>query len=173
MALSQPSHSTTSRSELPQPSADHFVTLQERPSTIYKQSSTVRTAPSTADTAIAGASSNDTLNRQGNNYKHRQYTLSISSLKQNRTRLFTLAALARDKITNAITNLSESSIRSRPSSSSVHRSVQSSPTSPLHNSKSLRNWQTHRQAVKTKPIHRIPIIQRLPLFRMREPREQI
>jgi GTPase-activating protein SST2 len=48
-----------------------------------------------------------------------------------------LAALACDRTTNAIANLSESSIRSRLSSGSVRHSVQSSPTSALHNSKSL------------------------------------
>src|ERR1035438_4184095 len=104
MALSQHTHSTTSRSQLPQASADHLVSLQERLSTTHKESTAMRTAPSTADTAVAGVCSNDTLNRQGNNYKHRQSTLSISSLKQNRTRLFTLAALARDKTTNVIAN---------------------------------------------------------------------
>ncbi|KAH6668240.1 hypothetical protein B0J14DRAFT_157840 [Halenospora varia] len=131
MALSQPTSSTTSRSQPPQTSADHLVSLQERHSTTHVESATVRTAPSTTDTAVAGASSNAALNSQGNNYKHRQSTLSISSSKQNRTRLFTLAALARDKTPRAIANLSESSIRSRLSSSSVHRSVRGSPTSAL------------------------------------------
>jgi hypothetical protein len=51
------------RPPLPRTSADHLVSLQERPSTIHKESTT--------DTAVVRASSNDTLNRQGNDYKHR------------------------------------------------------------------------------------------------------
>ncbi|KAH6667694.1 regulator of G protein-like protein [Halenospora varia] len=97
----------------------------------------MRITPSTADTAVAGACSKDTLNRQGNNHKHRQSTLSISSLNQNRTRLFTLVAVVREKTTNAIANLSESSVRSQLPSTSAHRSGQSLPTSASHYSKSL------------------------------------
>ena len=95
---------------------------------------TGRTAPSLLDTAATGSSPNDTLSRQSNNYKHRQSTLSTSSSKQNRTGLFTLAVLARDKTTNAIASLSEPTIRSRPSSSSLYRSAQSSPTTSSNTS---------------------------------------
>jgi hypothetical protein len=81
-------------------------------------------------------------NRQVNNLKHHQSTLSTSSSKQNRGGFFTLAALARDKTSNAIASFSEPSIRSRPSSGSLYRSAQSSPTSPSHHS----NSNSHRSA---------------------------
>jgi hypothetical protein len=147
MALSQSSPSTssiaaTSNPQLstlsanPASSPQHhqpFAAASSTTTSPVKEATTVRTAPNTAAT---GPYLND-LSRQSNNYRHRQSTLSISSSKQNRTGLFTLAALARDKTTNAIASFSEPTIRPRPSSSSLYRSAQSSPTTPSNNTTSL------------------------------------
>ena len=136
MALSQ-STPSTSHSQLPTISPDHLISLKQQPSSTIKES-TVYTSNSPA-VFDNGSSPAGSPNRLSNNYKHRQSTLSTSSSKQNRTGLFTLAALARDKTTNAIASLSEPSIRPRPSSSSLYRSAQSSPTSATHNSSASHN----------------------------------
>jgi hypothetical protein len=135
MALSQPAPST-SHSHLPQISVDRLDSLQTTPPT-PKDRTVVQSSPALADAPSAGPILNDISNRQINNFKHRQSSPSTSSLKQNRSALFTFAALARDKTSNAIASLSEPSIRPRPSSSSLYRSAQSSPTSPSNNSNSL------------------------------------
>jgi hypothetical protein len=134
MALSQPSPSP-SHSHLSQVSADRLDTLHSA-SPALKDHTIVQSASILVDTPSSGRALNDLSNRQINNLKHHQSTLSTSSSKQNRGALFTLAALARDKTTNAIASLAEPSIRSRPSSSSLYRSAQSSPTSPIANNSS-------------------------------------
>jgi len=134
MALSQPAPST-SHSHLPQVSVDRIDSLQTTPPA-PKDRTIVQSSPALVDASSAGPILNDISNRQINNFKHRQSSPSTSSLKQNRSALFTFAALARDKTSNAIASLSEPSIRTRPSSSSLYRSAQSSPTSP-NNSNTL------------------------------------
>ena len=148
MAFSQSSPSTSSSTTTSNPqlstisaklasSAQHHqpsATASTTTAHPIREPTAGRTAPSLPDTAT---SLNDTLSRQSNNYKHRQSTLSTSSSKQNRAGLFTLAALARDKTTNAIASLSEPTIRPRPSSGSLYRSAQSSPTTSSNNSNSL------------------------------------
>lgn len=132
---------STSHSPLPIVSADHLTTLQQQSpsqSVNTNSSSPVPTTPSITKTAAAGAVPSDTLHRP----KHRQSTLSTSSSRQNRGGLFTLAALARDKTTNAIASLSEPSVRPRLSSSSLYRSAQSSPTSPSNNSHNSKSTQS-------------------------------
>lgn len=63
----------------------------------------------------------ESLNRPATNLKHRQATLSTSSTKTNRTTLFNLAALARDKTSSAIASLTEPPLRPRNSSGNLHR----------------------------------------------------
>jgi hypothetical protein len=135
MALSQPAHST-SHSHLPQISVDRLDSLQTATPSL-KDRTVVQSSPALADAPSSGPILNDISNRQINNFKHRQSSPSTSSLKQNRSALFSFAALARDKTSNAIASLAEPSIRPRPSSGSLYRSTQSSPTSPSNHSNSL------------------------------------
>jgi GTPase-activating protein SST2 len=140
MALPQPSPSP-SHSHLPQVSVerlDHHLSLQTAsPAPALKDTTVVQSSPLPANTPSPGRTLNGLPNRQINNLRHHQSTLSTSSSKQNRGTLFTLAALARDKTTNAIASLSEPSVRSRPSSGSLYRTAQSSPTSASNHSSSL------------------------------------
>jgi hypothetical protein len=164
MAVSQSSPSTsstttTSNPQLPTPSANNpaaspphqhhdqassFASTAYTPSKPVKEATTGHTAPSSSDTATTGSSLDDTSSRQSHNYKHRQAALSTSSSRQNRPGFLTLAALARDKTTNAIASFSEPTIRSRPSSSSLYRSAQSSPTNSSNNSP-LRSADSSRE----------------------------
>ncbi|KAE9363506.1 RGS-domain-containing protein [Stipitochalara longipes BDJ] len=137
MALSQPSLSPV-HLHLPQVSVDRLDTLPLQTAAPALQDNTVvQSSPILASSPSSARTPNDLSNRQVNNLKHHQSTLSSSSSKQNRGTIFTLAALARDKTTNAIASLSEPSIRSRPSSGSLYRTAQSSPTSPSNHSNSL------------------------------------
>ncbi|KAG0649140.1 Developmental regulator flbA [Hyphodiscus hymeniophilus] len=102
-----------------------------------REASTGHNAPALPDTATLESSLTNTLNRPSINHKHRQSTQSTILSRQNRTALLTLAALAKDKATNAIASFSEPSIRSRHSSSSLYRSAQSSRTSSPNNSHTL------------------------------------
>jgi hypothetical protein len=147
MALSQTSNST-SHSQLPILSADHPSTLhQQQESEPFgsPDPSSLRTPSSPLKVALAASTSNDILNR----HKHRQSTLSTSSSRQNRSGLFTLATLARDKTTNAIASLSEPSVRPRISSGSLYRSAQSSPTSSSNNSYNSKNTQLADSQART------------------------
>ena len=142
MALSQPSPSSSSSSSHPHPPPQLSVDRLEsaHPSSpALKDHTVVQSPPILVDAPSTSNILNDLSNRQVNTLKHHQSTLSTSSSKQNRGGFFTLAALARDKTSNAIASLSEPSIRSRPSSGSLYRSAQSSPTSPSNNSNSLRS----------------------------------
>lgn len=136
MALSQSSPSPPSHSHLPQVSADRLDLLKTA-SPVLKDHTVVQSPPAAIETASPGRALTDLSSRQINNLKHHQSTLSTSSSKQNRGALFTLAALARGKTANAIASLSEPSIRPRPSSNSLYRSAQSSPTSPANNTNGL------------------------------------
>lgn len=138
MALSQPTHSSTSQSHLALPQLplqlpnDHRNDFQaeSQPATTKNPS---QSAPSLVkpSSATTPSPNNDTITRPPPlAYKHRQSTLSLSSSKHNRSGLFNLAALARDKTSSAIASFSEPSLRSQPSSGSLYRSAQSSPTSP-------------------------------------------
>jgi hypothetical protein len=148
MALSQTSNPTiTTVSHAPRPSisADRPSSPspppqqqeQEQQQQQQQQSlastAVARTAPSSADTALTRSTATDQSPRSSN-YKRRQSALSISSSKPNRSGLFTFAALARDKTTNAIASLSEPSVRTRKSSNSLYRASQTGPISQNSNS---------------------------------------
>ena len=160
MALSQPSPSPSpSHPNLPQVSVDrldHHLSLQTvSPAPALQDNTIVQSSPVLADASSPGGTLNDLSNRQINNLRHHQSTLSTSSSKQNRGTLFALAALARDKTTNAIASLSEPSVRSRPSSGSLYRTAQSSPTAASNNSSSLpRSADSHTSIQgNTSPHH--------------------
>jgi hypothetical protein len=142
MALSQTasssSSSSTSHSRLPTsatatsvvaiPAAADFTSLPQPPPPLRLSTNDAiqsqNRPSSTLLTDLSGLPSSDYFTRS----KHRQSLLSTSS-KQSRSGLFTLAALARDKTSSAIANLSEPSIRTRSSTNSLYRTAQSSPTS--------------------------------------------
>lgn len=139
MALSQTSNSVSAsqlQAHLPKLLAEPSTHLLSQQSLrLHTNSASINSLPSPPE--LTGAeSASDFLTRS----KHRQSTLSTSSSKQARGGLFSLAALARDKTNNVIASLSEPSIRSRQSTSSLYRTAQSSPTSPTysyqHNSSS-------------------------------------
>ena len=135
-AISQSTQPTTTHS-LPQASADHLPSLKRPSSSSSKDSPTVQSAHSIADPVTshpAPAALLNTSNRLSNFGKNRQSTHSPISSKQNRGGLFSLAALALDKTSSAIASFSEPSIRNRPSSGSLYRTAQSSPTSEPNNS---------------------------------------
>lgn len=136
MALSQsrPS-STTSLTNLPHiTTSSHLISLE--PSASVPVSSTpaptldstyTHTRSSPASIAPADFSSlHGSRQPSSNNSANRQSTFSNFSTKQNRTGLFTLAQLARDKTTSAIASLSEPAVRNRPSYGSLNR-LQYSP----------------------------------------------
>jgi len=160
MALSQPS-SSSSHPHLPQVSVDrldHHLSLQTAsPAPALQDNNTVvQSSPILADASSPGRTLDDVSNRQINKLRHHhQSTLSTSSSKQNRGTIYTLAALARDKTTNAIASLSEPSVRSRQSSGSLYRTAQSSPTSASNNSSSLpRSADSHTSTQDyTSPHH--------------------
>ncbi|CZR62379.1 related to developmental regulator flbA [Phialocephala subalpina] len=157
MALSQPTpiltstltstststSTSTDQSQLPHISDEHLtpgkrpVSVSLSPSHTSKDpsSSTGRSVPSLADSSPPASPQNGSIltDRQGNNSKHRQSTLSTTSSKQNRGGLFNFAALARDKTSSAIASLSEPALRNRQSSGSLYRTAQSSPVTETHN----------------------------------------
>jgi len=127
------------------------TTSAAAPSTLAASSSPTRadlksdlrrsTTPSYPETTTGSstAHANNLSTRQaGVNYSHRQSTLSTFSTKQNRAGLFTLAALAREKTTNAIASLSEPSVKKRPSygSININRSSQGPAASKPSSSRS-------------------------------------
>jgi GTPase-activating protein SST2 len=102
--------------------------------TLAAQEATVRIPPSAGPgpTITPNSPSSSSLtspNRLVNNYKHRQSAPSTASSKQSRAGLLNFAALAREKTSSAIASFSEPALRNRPSSNSLYRSAQSSPTS--------------------------------------------
>ncbi|KAH8592940.1 regulator of G protein signaling domain-containing protein [Bisporella sp. PMI_857] len=135
MALSQTSspnstsHSTlipalTDRRLSPLPLAhSHSLSHSFQPSPPPKATNVTTTA--------SGTSSSDSPSRA----KH-QSTLSSSFGRPNIPGLLTLAALARDKTSNALASLSDPSVRPRASSSSLYRTAQSSPTTPTNSNSS-------------------------------------
>ena len=156
MALSQPTPSTSnSHSQLPQISTDRLIPLHHSSSSSPPTKDPVQLLPAATDTSTssAGSTSYEALIRSGSTYKHRQSTLSTSSAKPNRSGLFSLAALARDKTSNAIASLSEPSIRTRPSSSSLYRSAQSSPTSPNNSNTLPRSADSQTSLDNTSSTH--------------------
>lgn len=133
MALSQSTPQSTSHSQLPTRSPHRPISLGQR------LLSTKDAAIHTSVTPVEVVADNGPPpawppSRLNSDYKHRQSTLSTASGKPNRTGIFILAALARDKTTNAIASFSEPSLRLRPSSGSLYRSAHSSPTSATHDS---------------------------------------
>jgi len=128
-----------SHSPLPNISADHLPSLPS--STTTKTTSALGVSSSFGQQALATSSLQDsasprlpsTATNSPGRSKH-QSSLSSAFSRPNRVGLLNLAALARDKTTNAIASLAEPSIRTRVSSGSLYRTAQSSPTSPTHNS---------------------------------------
>lgn len=148
MALSQ----STPRSHLPQLSSNHLTASNiHLPSPVQE---VVHLDPSLSNSS-ASSPLLDFSNRLTTN-KHRQSTHSTSSTKQNRGGLFTLAALARGKTTHALASFSEPSIRSRPSSGSLYRTAQSSPTSPLPNSSISTKSAADSQVLSTDNFDHLP-----------------
>jgi hypothetical protein len=116
MAVSNPSHpnhhlSTLSSSGSDFPSQNPYL----------ENSNLAAPRSSLPDSPVRSSSSGDSVSRQAQAYKHRQSTQSTSSSRANRAGLFTLAALARDKTSSAIANLSDPTLRTRISSSSLSR----------------------------------------------------
>ncbi|TVY52055.1 Developmental regulator flbA [Lachnellula cervina] len=154
MALSQPaSFSTTTSTSTPDspfqqpttpPTTDGLSNSKTTPTLLTAaQEATVRIVPSIgpAPTSTSTTSNSPPLDPSTfpnhppvNTLKHhRQSTQSTSLLRQNRAGILNFAALARDKTTSAIASFSEPTPRNRPSSNSLYRSAQSSPTSPPPN----------------------------------------
>jgi len=127
MALTNTSHPNH---HLPTLSSDSDFSPQ---TTYVDNGNTSAPRPSTADSPTATVSPTD--DRQAT-FKNRQSTQSTtSSNKANRTGLFTLAALARDKTSSAIASFTDPTIRTHSSSGNLARqSVSSSsitgPSSP-------------------------------------------
>ena len=152
MALSLPTQTQThspptDHTQLPHISLDRSESLQSAVLPL-KDLTVVEAVSILPDSPSSGRALADISNRPVASLKHRQSSHSTSSTKQNRTTIFTLAALARDKTTSAIASFSEPAIRSRLSSSSLYRSAQSSPTAASNNSSNSSrsaNSQTDRQ----------------------------
>ncbi|KAF7872567.1 hypothetical protein EAF04_003487 [Stromatinia cepivora] len=89
------------------------VNLSVRPLTFDSKSSLIVRESSLKEKELIPRTSNNTTT---SNKQNRQ---STSSLRQNRSGLFTLAVLARDKTSNAIASLAEPALRSRLSSSNI------------------------------------------------------
>jgi GTPase-activating protein SST2 len=123
MALTNPSH--PNHQHLPTRFSASDSSPHQSPSSLSDDSLSSSEVPiaepstSTSDTA-------DFLDRQAS-YKNRQ---SISSTKANRTGLFTLAALARDRTSSAIASFTEPTIRSRPSSSNLAKQSTTTVNAP-------------------------------------------
>ncbi|KAM0133775.1 hypothetical protein ACHAO1_006041 [Botrytis cinerea] len=102
------------------------VKLSVRPLTFDSKSSLI----------LRESGSKELIPRTSNNTpSHKQNRQSTSSLRQNRSGLFTLAVLARDKTSNAIASLAEPALRSRPSPSNTLDSPPDQDT-PLNSIKS-------------------------------------
>lgn len=122
MALTNSPHPSN---HLPTLSADTDISPQ--PSHIDDVDTSVHRPPLAEPTATT-SSPVDPSDRQST-FKNRQSTQStISSTKANRTGLFTLAALARDKTSSAIASFTDPTIKSRPSSGNLSRQSASSVT---------------------------------------------
>jgi GTPase-activating protein SST2 len=128
MALTNTSHPNH---HLPTLSSDSDFSPQ---TTYVDDGNTSTPRPSIADLPTATVSPTDS-DRQAT-FKNRQSTQSTtSSNKANRTGLFTLAALARDKTSSAIASFTDPTIRTRSSSGNLARQSASSssiaiPSSP-------------------------------------------
>ncbi|TVY83591.1 Developmental regulator flbA, partial [Lachnellula suecica] len=118
-------HQTPSSTSIPPPAIAQEAAVRTSPTAGPSPSTT---PPAFSPTSPNSPRANTSPNRLANSYKHRQAAPSTSSSKQSRT-LLTFAALAREKTTSAIASFSEPALRTRPSSSSLYRSAQTSPTS--------------------------------------------
>ncbi|TVY29521.1 Developmental regulator, partial [Lachnellula hyalina] len=147
MALSQPaSISTSTSTSTPEspfqkstspPTTDGLSNATSTPTLLAAaQEATVRIVPSTGAVSTSTFNSppldpSTSPNPPANTLRHhRQSTQSTSLLKPNRAGILNFAALAKEKTTSAIASFSEPTPRNRPSSNSLYRSAQSSPTSP-------------------------------------------
>jgi len=120
MALTNTSHSNH---HLPTLSSDSDFSPQP---TYVDDGNTSTPRASIADSPTATVSPTDSGDRQAT-FKNRQSTQSTtSSNKANRTGLFNLAALARDKTTSAIASFTDPTIRTRSSSGNLARQSASS-----------------------------------------------
>lgn len=124
MALTNPSH--PNHQHLPTLfSASDFSSPHQSPSPASDVNISSSEA-SIADPHTSTSTTADSLDRQAS-YKNRQ---SIGSTKANRTGLFTLAALARDRTSSALASFTEPTIRSRPSSSNLARQSTTTLSAP-------------------------------------------
>jgi GTPase-activating protein SST2 len=132
MAVSNPSHPNHHLSTLSS-SGSNFSSQN-----LYLENSNLAAPRSSlSDSPTRSSLSGDSVGRQAQTYKHRQSTQSTSSPRASRTGLFTLAALARDKTSSAIANLSDPTLRTRISSSNLsrHSTISSSGDIPQSPSK--------------------------------------
>src|SRR5450432_4196122 len=123
MAVTNSSHPNQ---HLPTLSSDHDFSPQP-PSA--DNGNTTAPRPSLPDSSPTSSSLADLADRQST-YKNRQ-SLSTSSTKANRTGLFTLAALARDKTSSAIASFTDPTIRTRPSSGNLSRQSTNTASSAI------------------------------------------
>lgn len=123
--------SLSSGSDSPSPSSSSSSSsLQHAFSPASLEESTASLRPPSSFPAAAASVEVD--RQSTNTSKHRQSAPSTSAIasKQTRPGLFTLAALARDKTTNAIANFAEPTIPIRPRpSTALYRSAPDSPSS--------------------------------------------
>ena len=126
MALTTSSHPNHQHLPTPFSASDFSSAPHQSPSSLSDASLSAPVDAPIADPSTSTSATADSLDRQAS-YKNRQ---SISSTKANRTALFTLAALARDRTSSAIANLTEPTIRSRPSSSNLARQSTTTVNAP-------------------------------------------
>jgi hypothetical protein len=136
MALSNPSHSVSQHHLPTSPSSSDFSSPQLSPAYLSDASVNASLSDSTiSDPLSVGAAAGvDDVSDRHVAFKNRQ---SLTSNKANRSGIFGLAQLARDKTTSAIASFTEPPIRSRHSSSNLARQQSSSnivapplPTAP-------------------------------------------
>ncbi|KAF4637274.1 hypothetical protein G7Y89_g785 [Cudoniella acicularis] len=141
MALSTTQPTTAANSQLPQVATDQTTPHSHSHSHSHSHAPSAATSDSPREVQRPSIpeEKKKPSNSQIVSYKHRQSTHSTSSAKHSRAGLFTFAALARDT-RSVIASLSEPSLRSSPSSSSLYHSAQTSPsTSPKHRNNSNNN----------------------------------
>jgi hypothetical protein len=122
LSQSQPQLNHSTHSQLPELSPPQRISSRTPSPQKTKISVELRSPPLPTDVVAAAPA---TSTRHSN---HSKYPSSSSPSKQTRSGLFSFAALAREKTSNALANLSEPSIRSQRSSNSLYHSAQSSPT---------------------------------------------
>jgi hypothetical protein len=120
MALTNPSH--PNKHHLPTLSSASDLSPQSPLQSTYLHNISITEPSPAADLSTSTISTTATSDKHS--HRHRQ---SISTTKANRTGLFTLAALARDRTTSAIASFTDPTIRTRSSSGNLSRQT----TTPL------------------------------------------